>query len=260
MLIPGHNEILEIARRNGRVSVDELAKKFEVSPQTIRKDLNELCDRRLLARTHGGALLSSGVQNVGYEARRIISSREKADIATRVATMIPDNASLFINIGTTTEAVAQALLQHQGLMVITNNINVASLMRGYSQIEVVIAGGVVRHADGGIVGEAAVDFMEQFKVDYAVIGASAIDPDGSLLDYDYREVRVTQTIMQNARHVILAADSTKFERTAPVRVGHLSQVSTFVTDDCPSRHLAKIARENDVKIIETGKIAEVAND
>ncbi|GGB33007.1 DeoR family transcriptional regulator [Roseibium aquae] len=251
MLIARHNAILEIARQNGRVTVDDLARRFEVSPQTIRKDLNELCERRLLARTHGGALLSSGVQNVGYEARRIISSREKADIAARAAALIPDNASLFINIGTTTEAVAQALLQHSGLMVITNNINVASLLRGYSQIEVVIAGGVLRHADGGIVGEQAVDFMAQFKVDFAIIGASAIDPDGSLLDYDYREVRVTQTIMQNARHVVLVADSTKFERTAPVRVGHLSQVTTFVTDKCPSRQMAQIAREHDVTLLET---------
>ncbi|MES0811984.1 MULTISPECIES: DeoR/GlpR family DNA-binding transcription regulator [unclassified Roseibium] len=252
MLIERHNAILEIARQMGRVSVDDLARRFEVSPQTIRKDLNELCERRLLARTHGGALLSSGIENVGYEARRIISSKEKADIGESVAALIPDNASIFINIGTTTEAVAQALLQHRGLMVITNNINVASLMRGYSQIEVVIAGGVLRHADGGIVGEAAVDFMRQFKVDFAIIGASAIDPDGSLLDYDYREVKVTKTIMDNARHVILAADSTKFERTAPVRVGHLSQVSTFVTDHCPNPNFANVAAEAEVKLIETG--------
>ncbi|MEJ8473021.1 DeoR/GlpR family DNA-binding transcription regulator [Roseibium algae] len=253
MLIARHNAILEIARQTGRVTVDNLAKRFEVSPQTIRKDLNELCERRLLARTHGGALLSSGIENVGYEARRIISSTEKADIATKVAELIPDNASIFINIGTTTEAVAQALLQHRGLMVITNNINVASLMRGYSQIEVVIAGGVLRHADGGIVGEAAVDFMRQFKVDFAIVGASAIDPDGSLLDYDYREVRVTQTIMENARHVILVADSTKFERTAPVRVGHLSQVNTFVTDKCPSDVIRQITKDEDIGLIETDK-------
>ncbi|MTI44943.1 DeoR family transcriptional regulator [Roseibium hamelinense] len=252
MLIARHNAILEIARQNGRVSVDDLSRRFDVSPQTIRKDLNELCERRLLARTHGGALLSSGIENVGYEARRIISSKEKADIGTSVATLIPDNASMFINIGTTTEAVAQSLLQHRGLMVITNNLNVASLVRGYSQIEVVVAGGVLRHADGGIVGEAAVDFMRQFKVDFAIVGASAIDPDGSLLDYDYREVRVTQTIMENARHVILAADSTKFERTAPVRVGHLSQVTTFVTDNCPSDTIRQIAANEDVTLIETG--------
>jgi DeoR family glycerol-3-phosphate regulon repressor len=168
--------------------------------------------------------------------------RKRLTSANSVAALIPDNASIFINIGTTTEAVAQALLQHHGLMVITNNLNVASLMRGYSQIEVVVAGGVLRHADGGIVGEAAVDFMRQFKVDFAVIGASAIDPDGSLLDYDYREVKVTKTIMENARHVILAADSTKFERTAPVRVGHLSQVTTLVTDRCPSPNSQRLQK------------------
>lgn len=250
MLIARHNSILELARQNGRVTVDDLAKRFDVSPQTIRKDLNDLCDRKLLARTHGGALLASGTENVGYEARRIISSEEKAAIGKRTAQLIPDNASIFINIGTTTESVAQALLQHQGLMAITNNLNVAALMRGYSQIELVIAGGVVRHADGGIVGEAAVDFMRQFKVDFAVIGASAIDGDGSLLDYDYREVRVAQAIMKNARHVILAADSTKFERTAPVRIGHLSQVDTFITDRCPIPALKKIAAENEVELIE----------
>ncbi len=253
MMIGRHNEILEIARQHGGVSVDDLAKRFNVSHQTIRKDLNELCDRRLLARTHGGALLSSGTENVGYEARTYISSEEKTEIAEQVASLVPDNASLFVNIGTTTEAVAKALLQHRGLMVITNNINVATLMRGYSQIEVVIAGGVLRHSDGGIVGEAAVDFMRQFKVDFAIVGTSAIDPDGSLLDYDYREVKVTKTIMENARHVILAADSTKFERTAPVRVAHLSQIDTFVTDQCPSEEILSMARDSDVTVIETDR-------
>ena len=113
---------------------------------------------------------------------------------------------LFINIGTTTEAVSKALLDHDGLMVITNNINVANRMRVYPSIEVVIAGGVVRGSDGGIVGEAAVDFIRQFKVDYAVIGASAIDHDGALLDFDFREVKVAQAIIANARHVILVSD------------------------------------------------------
>jgi DeoR family glycerol-3-phosphate regulon repressor len=201
--------ILDIARQAGRVTVEDLAARFDVTPQTIRKDLNELCDKRLLARIHGGAILSSGVENVGYEARRMIASEEKEAIARAAAERIPDSASLFINIGTTTEAVARALLQHQGLMVITNNLNVASLMRAYPQLEVVLAGGVVRHTDGGIVGEAAVDFIRQFKVDFAVIGASAIDEDGALLDYDYREVRVAQAIISNARHVVLVCDSTK---------------------------------------------------
>jgi DeoR family glycerol-3-phosphate regulon repressor len=251
MLIARQHTILEIARQSGRVLVDELADRFEVTPQTIRKDLNELCDKRLLTRIHGGAILSSGVENVGYDARRMIASEEKEAIGLATAARIPNQASLFMNIGTTTEAVARALLQHKGLMVITNNLNVASLMRAYPQIEVVIAGGVVRHSDGGIVGEAAVDFIRQFKVDFAVIGASAIDVDGALLDYDYREVRVAQAIISNARHVVLVSDATKFERSAPVRIAHLSQVSTFVTDRCPSEAIRRICADNAVELVET---------
>ena len=89
-----------------------------------------------------------------------------------------------------------ALRGKQGLLVITNNINVVNILQGYEQIEVIVAGGVVRHSDGGVVGEAAVDFIRQFKVDYAVIGTSAIDEDGTLLDFDYREVKVAQAIME----------------------------------------------------------------
>jgi DeoR family glycerol-3-phosphate regulon repressor len=187
-----------------------------------------------------------------YEARRKIAADEK-DAIGRGRRLIPDNASLFINIGTTTEAVSKALLDHKGLMVITNNINVANRMRVYPSIEVVIAGGVVRGSDGGIVGRSGGRFHPQFKVDYAVIGASAIDHDGALLDFDFREVKVAQAIIANARHVILVSDSTKFERTAPVRIGHLSQVNTFITDRCdiPAHppHLPGV----EVRLIETSR-------
>ena len=255
MLDGRRGEIVELARQEGQVAVEALAGRFNVSVQTIRKDLNELCEHGVLTRTHGGAVFPSGVENVEYEARRRIAAPEKAAIGRATAALIPSSASLFINIGTTTEAVSQALLNHSGLMVITNNINVANRMRIYRGIEVVIAGGVVRGSDGGIVGEAAVDFIRQFKVDYAVIGASAIDADGALLDFDYREVKVAQAIIENARHVILVADSTKFERTAPVRIAHLSQVDTFVTDRCTLDELRSIATASGVRLIETSRAA-----
>ncbi|MCA1369063.1 DeoR/GlpR family DNA-binding transcription regulator [Ensifer aridi] len=244
-------EILEMAKAEGRVLVEDLAQRFSVTPQTIRKDLNDLCDARVLNRIHGGAIFPSGKENVKYESRRQIAAAEKQAIGRAAASLIPDNASLFINIGTTTEAVGEALLDHKELMVITNNINVANRLRVFPSIEVVIAGGVVRGSDGGIVGEAAVDFIKQFKVDFAVIGASAIDHDGALLDFDYREVKVAQAIIANARHVILVSDSTKFERTAPVRIGHISQVQTFITDRCIIENVKKICADQGVKLIET---------
>jgi len=244
-------EIMALAKEQGRVLVDELAARFAVTPQTIRKDLNDLCDARALNRIHGGAVFPSGNENVKYEARRSMAATEKQAIGRAAADLIPDNSSLFINIGTTTEAVGDALVDHKELMVITNNINVANHLRVFPSIEVVIAGGVVRGSDGGIVGEAAVDFIRQFKVDFAVIGVSAIDEDGALLDFDFREVKVAQAIIANARHVILVSDASKFERTAPVRIGHISQVQTFITDNCPSDSIRAICAEQGVRIIET---------
>ncbi|MBC8037184.1 MAG: DeoR/GlpR transcriptional regulator [Rhizobiales bacterium] len=255
-LSPRQQHILSLARQAGNVLVDDLASRFDVTPQTIRKDLNELCDGRLLARTHGGAMLSSGVENVAYEARRQLAASEKVVIGQRAAGLIPNNCSLFINIGTTTEEVARALVHHEGLLVITNNIHVATILMPCLKIDVILAGGMLRKTDGGIVGEAAVDFIAQFKVDHAVIGASAIDDDGAMLDFDYREVRAAQAILNNARNVMLVSDAMKFTRSAPVRIGHLSQVDIFVTDQPPPEAIVDLCKHSGVQLEIAGEVSE----
>jgi len=209
------NEILQVAKVKGLVSVEALVEMFQVTPQSIRKDLGVLSEGRLLERVHGGARLASMIDNVSYEACRIIAHKEKQALGQAVANIIPSNASLFINIGTTKEAVAQALMRHKRLMVITNNINVASILSPYRENQVFITAGKVRSSDGGIVGESTIDFINQFQVDYAVIGASAMNTNGDLLDFDLREAKVSQAIVSNAKHVILVADSTKHEKNSP---------------------------------------------
>jgi DeoR family glycerol-3-phosphate regulon repressor len=249
---PRQQQIFAIAKQLGSVQVDELALRFDVTPQTIRKDLNDLCENRLLTRTHGGAMLTSGVENMAYEVRRNLATAEKIVIGRRAAELIPNNCSLFINIGTTTEEVARALMNHEGLLVITNNIHVATILMPNPKIDVIIAGGSLRRSDGGIVGEQATDFISQFKVDHAVIGASAIDSDGALLDFDYREVRASKAILSNARNVMLVADAMKFTRSAPVRIGHVTDVDIFVTDQAPPETVANLCQHGGVAI-------EVAN-
>ncbi len=241
-------QIMNVAREARRVTVDELVVSFDVTPQTIRKDLNELCEAKLLARVHGGAVLASGVANVAYEQRRAMALEEKQRIGRLCAAQIPNNSSLFINIGTTTEAVAQALLEHHNLMVITNNLNVANILIQNPSFEIIIAGGVLRHADGGVIGEATADFVKQFKLDYAVIGASALDEEGALLDFDYREVRVTQAILNNARERFLVSDKSKLERSAPVRVGHVSQLTGLFMDALPHPRLVTVCAQHSVQI------------
>jgi DeoR family transcriptional regulator, glycerol-3-phosphate regulon repressor len=237
------SEILDLAKQQGKVVVEDLAAHFDVTVQTIRRDLTELCDAGKLTRVYGGAILRSGVANIGYEDRRNLMAEEKDRIARLCAAEIPDEASLFLNIGTTTEAVARALLGHRNLMVVTNNLNVANILAGNPTTEVVVAGGVLRRPDGGLVGDVTLEIVQHFKVDFAVIGTSALDEEGDLLDFDFREVRVSQAILRQARRTFLVADRTKFERTAPVRIASLADVDAFFTDSPPPPAVRQRCRE-----------------
>ncbi|MGL5039712.1 MAG: DeoR/GlpR family transcriptional regulator [Aeromonas sp.] len=241
-----HLAILETLTQQGFVSTDHLVTHFEVSPQTIRRDLNDLALQNKIHRHHGGASLYSSTVNTAYSARKVMQLQEKERIAQALAAHIPNGASLFIDIGTTTEAIARALLNHRELKVVTNNLNVASILTAKDDFTVIIAGGEIRNRDGGIVGEATRDFISQFRMDYGVIGISGIDNDGSLLDFDYHEVKIAQGIIAHSRQVLLAADHTKFGRNAMVNLGHLSQVHALFTDLAPPEPLARLIEQHQI--------------
>lgn len=247
-LTPRQNAIIELARTSGTVDVDSLAEHFRVTPQTIRRDLNFLCTNDYLRRIHGGAIFNDVDVNLGYQARRHIAADAKRRIGELAASLIPEGSSLFINIGTTNEQVARYLKAKHDLMVITNCVNVVTTLMGATGIELIVAGGVVRHEDSGIVGERASDFLSQFRVDYAIIGTSAIEEDGTLLDYDYREVLVARAIIEHARSVILVADGTKFQRSAPIRIANIGDVRHFVTDCEPPSPFVKACAAGNVTI------------
>ncbi len=240
--------IMENIREHGTVQVDLLAKQLQVTPQTIRRDLNQLYDLELVQRVRGGAIIKNTVENLGYGARKALMTAEKTEIARITSGLIPNNSSMFINLGTTTERVAEFLTDHQAILVITNNINVASILWPIRDIEVMIAGGSIRKSDGGIVGSSTEDFVDSFKPDYAIIGCSAIDTAGEILDYDHREIRVTQAIIRQARSVILVADSMKLERSAPIKVATLEDIDTLVTDEGISAEFIELCRQRNVEV------------
>ena len=254
-------EILSTINRLGRVDVEVLASEYAVTTQTIRRDLNELCIRGLAARIHGGAMPVISVSNVDYQARRQLAATEKEHIAQIVAALIQNQCSIILNIGTTIEQVARALYEHTGLVVITNNIHVISTLTGSPQKDLVLVGGTVRQSDGAIVGEDAVEFISRYKADFACIGASAIDEDGAILDFDTREVSVARAILKNARTKILVCDSLKFERTAPVRICDIGDVDYFVTDSDPPeafRHVAEL-RGTQIVTLDDHRLSDVSS-
>lgn len=250
------HEILQKLRQQERVGVDELTLDFGVSSQTVRADLRDLHDRGLLKRTHGGAVRVETVSNREYGARRQLHRGQKAAMGALAASLIPDDSSVTLNIGTSTEQVARALSGHRGLTVLSNNINIINLLIGTPSKELVLVGGAVRQSDGAIVGEDAVEFISRYKVDFAVIGASAMDADGAILDFDAREVSVARAILRNARSRILVCDGSKFDIAAPVRICDLAELDYVVTDRAPPAEFLRRAEQTETEIL----IAEFTDD
>ncbi|MFM2348336.1 MAG: hypothetical protein RL654_3089 [Pseudomonadota bacterium] len=246
---PRQSELLDEVRARGVMTVEALAERFGVTLQTVRRDVKLLAEAGLLARFHGGVRLPmSTTENIAYRQRQDLHAEAKQRIARAVAAAVPEGCSLLINLGTTTEAVARELLRHRGLRVITNNLNVAAILADNPDCEVIVAGGVVRHRDRGIVGEAAVDFINQFRVDIGIIGISGIEPDGTLRDYDYREVKVAQAIIRQSREVWLATDHSKFNRPAMVEMARMPQLDRLFTDAEPSAPYAALLAEAGVQL------------
>ncbi|MGR3620938.1 DeoR/GlpR family DNA-binding transcription regulator [Pseudophaeobacter sp.] len=243
------DQILELLSTQDRVEVEDLAARFGVSLQTIRTDLRDLSARGALSRVHGGAVRTASAANRAYADRRKQNAKAKQNMADAVADLVPDNCSLALNIGTSTEQTARALAGHRGLTVLSNNINIIKILMGGEIKDLILVGGTIRQSDGAIVGEDAVEFISRYKVDFAVIGASALDDDGAVLDHDAREVSVARAILQNARTKVLICDGSKFERSAPIRICDLSDLDVVVTDRAPPQRFIKAAQAAGTRIL-----------
>ena len=247
---PRQAGMLAALREAGSLSVDSLADRFGVTLQTVRRDVQMLADAGLIARFHGGARLAgSTTENLAYRARQRLHETAKARIARSVAAAVPEGCSLIINLGTTTEAVARELLQHRGLRVITNNLNVAAILADNRDAEVFVTGGLLRGRDRGLVGEPAAAFIRQFRVDIGLIGISGIESDGTLRDFDPQEVMVARTIIEQSRQVWLVADHSKFDRPAMVALATLDQVDRLFTDAPPSAPFDRLLAEAGVDCV-----------
>lgn len=249
-LHPRQVQLIDEVRQAGNITVEALAEKFGVTLQTVRRDIRPLVDAGLLARFHGGVrVLDSTTENIAYRQRQRLNDAAKRRIAKSVAQAVPNGCSLIINIGTTTEAISHELMQHRGLRVITNNLNVAAILSDHTDCELFVVGGMVRPRDRAIIGEAAVAFVRQFKVDIALIGISGIEADGTLRDFDYREVSVARAILEQSREVWLAADQSKFHRPAMIELARLDNLDRLFTDAPPPPPFAQLLADADVQCI-----------
>ena len=228
-------KILDAARRDGRVSVEALAGTLGVSPHTIRRDINLLCEGAKLRRLHGGAEYIETKENLPYSARAVMNARAKKAIAARAAEIIPDGAPLFISIGTAPAIAAAALADKPGLTVITNNLNAANALAiaDAPGTRIVLPGGQLRLPDRDFLGEEAVQMFEAYRADFGLYGVGGIEAGGALLDFEESEVRARERIRRNSRVSLLLADHTKFGRRATVAGGRLADADCMIVDRLP---------------------------
>lgn len=225
------NAILELVRDRRFVRIEWLAAHFGVAPQTIRRDVRELCDQGLLRRHYGGVgPMDFASVNLDFDRRRLLHRVERKRIAAAVAGMIPDGSALTMGIGTTPCHVAEALSDHHDLLIITCNLRVAEAFAQSRDCRIVLPSGEVRnrHRDINLAGAAAQ--CADYRVDFAIFGVGGIDQDGSLLDFDSQEVDLRRSMIANSRESILVADQSKIGRAAPARGGMIDSVDHLVTD------------------------------
>ncbi len=242
-------QIAEMVRQHDFVSVDRLAARFQVTPQTIRRDLTLLCDAGIAQRRHGGVQRLNIPGNVAYHFRQILNSEAKVRIARQVAHQIPNGVSLAFSIGTTPEMVAKALIHHERLRIFTNNLHVAMLVCSNPTFEVTVAGGRLRNEDRDVMGTGMEALFRAYKVDIGIFGVAGVDEDGTLLDFYEEEVRARQIILAHSRRSFLVLDHTKFGRPAHVRGGRIQDAAAVFCDQPPPDSIAALLAQSGAELV-----------
>jgi len=240
--------LVQLLERLGYASVEQMAELFDVTTQTVRRDISELAVAGRIRRYHGGAALSPAIDAVTYRQRRIDRIEAKRRIAVRVGQLVRDGSSIFLDAGTTCEAVAEVLAEKSNLKIVTYNLHAATLLSERSNFTIAIPAGFVRNVDGSVLGDGAVDFIRRFRFDAAIISVSGIEIDGRMADDDYNEVSLVRTAIGLSRSVILAADNSKFGQSGLVELCNLRDVSVLVTDAAPSAEIRAIIDDGAVDL------------
>ena len=222
--------ILNWVQQCDLLRVEQMVARYHVSSQTIRKDINQLAERQLVRRQHGGIAPVSTTENLPFANRQCLNSQAKQAIADQVAATIPDGASVFLGIGTTVESVAKALLNHQALQIFTNNLTVATLFAQREDVTVRLTAGRMRHRHCDLVGTDALESLRKYVFDYGVLGCGGLHPSYGVLDFDADEADVSRTLIEQSRHTLLVADRHKWGRKASARVADFAAIETLFTD------------------------------
>ncbi len=230
-------EIAEMILREGKATIQELAKLYSVSAETIRRDLNVLCQDGKIKKVHGGAVAIRGkvLREESYEARQKKNIREKQEIGRRAARLICDNDIIAIDSGTCTEALAREIYHVHNLCIITLSLPLATLLAQKIQAgdfdgRIILLGGTLSADGQSVYGAPAREMLSQYYIDKAFLGATSISADG-LMIWNENEGEITRIMMKQSRFCCVLAESEKLGERSFYRVASPDQIDLLITDD-----------------------------
>ncbi len=246
-------EILdEVRLAGGAARIHFLAERLGVSEETIRRNVKALEAGGQVHKVHGGVYLAEPQDEQPFRQRMDENPDAKRRIAAEVASIVRDGDSLFLDIGSTTAYIAQALQRHNELFVVTNSVVVAHTLAARNDNRVFMAGGELRGHDGGAFGHGAIDFVRGFTVRYAVLSVGAINADSGFMLHNMQEAEFSRAVMGQAQTRMVAADSAKFGRWAPIVVADASSFDMLVADEAPPEAIATMLKRADIELVLAG--------
>lgn len=244
-----HKYIIEEIEKRGSVTVLKLAAALDVSDMTIRRDLNELEKIGLIRRIHGGAVNARGR---GYEPPLALRSVENKPIKERIgryaAELVAEGDSIALDIGSTTFEVAAGLQETRNITIITPSIPIASLFFDRSDIRLILPGGMIRPGETSLIGHIAQRTLKDLFVDRLFLGVGAVDSAAGLTEYNMDDTSIKQIMIQNAKQVVVVADSSKFQKIAFTFICSFEYIHHFITNEPPPKSLMAALKEHEVNI------------
>lgn len=250
-----HRAIIALLATAGELTVEELAERLAASRETIRRDLARLDAKGQLKRFHGGARAITTPAAVmekewPFAQRMAQNALAKQAIATAATRLFQPDDSLFIDTGSTTVILAEALARTQGLVAITNSPSIAATLAGTHSHKVFLIGGAYGADAGESLGPLALEQIAKFRVRYAVLTIGAIDPT-CVMDFDLQEAEVAKAMIERADQVVVLADHSKFNRRAVFEVAPLARIDMLVTDQPPSEPMLRAIEAAGIQLIVT---------
>lgn len=248
--IERRQKIMDILQKNKKVYVAKLAQEFGITEETVRRDLEKLENQNLLQRSYGGAvLMEKANEDLSFEQRSITHVAEKRKIIEKAHQLIEKGDTIFMDSSSTALMLRPYLENKENITIITNSIRLLYDAALNTNLHIISTGGKLKENSFALIGPTALDTIDKFTVDVAIISCKALNKQHGFMESTEEEAMIKKNMLKHAKKTILLADHHKFDKIAFTRIGYLEEINTLITDQQPNQEWCNLLQEKNIQLI-----------